>query len=469
MKTNRWKEAGMACIGVFFLFLSCSKEVNVPDVADGSTSGNLTAKVNRFIADYVKSAYLWTSSVNWKTVDPAKEPDSFDFFRKLLHADDKWSLLTDDIQSMAGELEGISTSFGYRPLFLSRANSNRRYAVILFVYPGTPAAQAGIKRGDLFAAVNGSIMTEENYRDMYYASAVTLQRGIAVDGDVVPDPDSQPVSLTAVTMYQNPILKDTVIARGEKRIGYLSYADYTIESEKPLQEIFAGQKAQGVTEVVLDLRYNGGGFAQTSVVLSSILAPAAAVKGRELFHAEVWNENYMAYFNQKKEDLNDYFIDTLSVNMDLSRLFVLTSKNTASASESTIIGLDPYMEVVRIGTATHGKYCGGGLLSNSNDREIANWGMYLMLYRYTNRDGIPPFTNGLAPDFEVKEDYLDLPPFGDGQDPLLGKALELITGQAETVQPRSGRPSTPPLVPLDTELHGALNGKMIKTGIRMPE
>lgn len=468
MRTNYRKRLWLLCGGWWLVaLLSCNEEKTVIVYASGDGTGTTdtketvsatTQKVNRFIAEYMEELYLWTSSVSWRTVKPADASDPFDFFAELVYTDDKWSMLTDDLQELSNEFEGVSTTFGHILIFGHFSNSDNLFAIVLYVYPGTPAEKAGVKRGDIFLSVNGNGITEENYRELYYAPSLVVERGILTEQGITFD--SQTYSMQAETLYENPIVKDTVIVKGAHKIGYLCYTDYTIESENALVELFSGYKSQGVTDVVLDLRYNGGGFAQTSVLLSSILAPAAVVERKEVFITQVRNDAWMAYLAGNNVDLNEYFTDTLSVNMDLKRVFVLTTENTASASESTLIGLDPYMDVVRIGAATHGKYYGGGLYSDGDNRDIANWGMYLMIYRFDNRNGITSRAGGLTPDIEVEEDYFALYPFGDERDPLLGAALEVITGQP--VQARSDK-SPHPYSIMPTERRGALVGKMIQT------
>ncbi|MDR2469998.1 MAG: hypothetical protein LBD27_05910 [Tannerella sp.] len=448
----------LLCSGLTLLFPSCEKEEETTIYEpDGTVNeARLAKKVNQFVTDYAKDYYLWTSTVNWKTVDPAADVNSFDFFQRLVYSDDKWSMLTNDIQGLESEFEGVSTTFGYVLIFGRFSDTNALFAVVLYVYPDTPADRAGVKRGDFIISLNGEMITEENYTDLYYAPSVTIGKGVLAGNAIAPETS---VSMTAVNMYENPILKDTVIVKGANRIAYLCYADYTMESERPLQEVFSRYRATGVTDVVLDLRYNGGGYAQTSVVLSSILAPADVVKRKDIFTTLIWNDILTAYFKEMGEDVNEYYTDTLSVNMDLKRVFILMSEHTASASESTIIGLDPYMDVVRIGTATHGKYCGGMLFSKENDKEISNWGMYLMVYRFANKNGVTSFTGGLEPDLEVEEDYFPLFPFGDERDPLLGMALETITGQSSFRKQIDK--SLPPHSILKTKRRGTLVGKRI--------
>jgi C-terminal processing protease CtpA/Prc len=447
------------CGFVMIAFLSCEKEdedISIYDPDGTVNEERMNQKVNRFIADYTKDYYLWTSSVDWKKVDPDAGGKSGEFFKGLIHADDKWSMLTEDVKSLESQFDGVTTTFGFVPVFGEFSDLDALFAIVLFVYPDTPADLAGLKRGDFIIAMNDGLITEENYRELYYASSITVEKAVYEGNDLVP---GVTVQMTAVNMYENPVIRDTVLVKGENRVAYLCYSDYTKESEKVLQEIFSRYRAEGVTDVVLDLRYNGGGYAQTSVVLSSILAPSDVVKRKEVFTTLVWNDALMAYFKKNRQDVNEYFTDTLSVNMDLKRVFILMSDQTASASESTIIGLDPYMNVIRVGEATHGKYCGGMLFSEENDPEIENWGMYLMVYRFANRNGITSFTGGLEPDIPVTEDYFPLMPLGDERDPLLGAALEVITGEP-SLKAKVHRSGLPGKI-VKSERRGALVGKRI--------
>jgi len=470
MKHNNKKWVGfvLACISMFFL--SCEKESNESNETRILVSGN-TLKVNNFIYEDVKDYYLWTSTINWSKMDPKYETDSYAFFDKMIYkTTDQWSMLTDNAQGFVNSLDGVATSFGYELIWGTFINSSARFAIVLFVYPNSPAEKAGLKRGDFLVAINGTDdITEANYMDLYNAPSISLGRAfLSNDGDLVLD--SNPVNMTAITMYEDPVVKDTVVVRGNHKIGYLCYTSYTMESESRLQEVFAGFKAQGVTDIVLDLRYNGGGYAETSCVLSSILAPASVVNRKDIFLTQTWNDELTSYFKRTGEDTNEYFMDNLSVNMDLSRLYVLTMRFSASASEATMIGLKPYMDVIQIGEATHGKYYGGALLSPMvydsrkniwiDDVEIDNWMMYLMVYRYADRNGDTSFSGGLIPDYQVVEDYnYLLPQLGDGRDPLFGKAISLITG--ESVEIRSAQSLPHPHIIDGVNLRSPLNGKML--------
>jgi len=427
-----------ALIGLFLM--GCNKE------SDGLKS-ELTVheRINKFIVEVVHTYYLWENKTDWKQYENRKAyqayTNHYELFEELLHEDDYWSTLTDDIAGMESQFSGVSTTFGYTLSFWKISeNADDVVAVVLFTTSDSPAAKAGLKRGDVIIEMNGNKITADNYRNLYYAPSLVLRCG-ALESKTKPItfvPLSETISLNAIEMYENPVNFSRVIERSGKKIGYLSYTGYQMESEVELIKLFTQFKSDGVQDVVLDLRYNPGGYSRTSLILSSILAPESVVKNKRTYLIHHYNTMLSTYYRENNYATSEKFLDTVSVNMDLSRLYVLTSGRTASASEATMVGLDAYLDVIQIGEATSGKYCGGILLSpedqygekNRNVYEsFSNWGMYIMIYRFANINGISSFTGGLEPDIQAEEDDFDLKPFGDETDPLLGRALAHIMGE----------------------------------------
>lgn len=463
--------ARLAICGLYLLgFLTACDEEWIKPTPKPDPENKVTLKVNEFIYEGLRSEYLWENTINWNAIDFKKEKDSHAFFKRLIYKDDRWTSLTDNAEAWNQGFAGISTTYGFDLRFSYIGQTDELVAIVRYVYPGTPADRAGIRRGDLLLKLNGGPITVKNYADFYDKPTIVVNKGILKDKTLTAEPVG--VAMTAVEMYQDPILKDTVINKDGHRVGYLCYSDYTERSTAELIKVFTRFKTAGVTDVVLDLRYNGGGYVSTARALCSILAPEAAMKKKERFLFKLWNENYMSYWKSKgrNDELYETFVDTLGINMNLNRLYILTGKGTASASELTLTGLTPYMDVVQIGDTTHGKFCGGIVLmpkhlwwdkSASYYQEIKNWGMYVMIYKFSNKRN-DEFPRGFAPKYVVKEYLLELYPFGDERDPLLGKALELITGkQVAKARSRRIQPALREL-PIDNP-NRPLNGKAIDT------
>ena len=413
-------------------------------------------RINRFIIDGVQTFYLWEAETDWKQYENRKsyvDVDHYKLFDQLIYRDDPWSTLTEDVHGLEDQFSGISTTFGYTLSFYYNpyTNNNEVIAIVLYTSSDSPANRAGLKRGDIIIEINGSKLTADNYRELYTANSIQVRCGqVNVESKTITLLPGV-FNLTAVNMYENPINAITIIERGGNKTGYLCYTGYQRESENELFQIFTDFKAAGVKNVVLDLRYNPGGFSRTAQILSSILAPESVVKNKSIYLEHHYNNLYTTYLKGEGYALNETFVDTLPVNMNLSRLYVLTSKNTASASEATMVGLDPYMQVIQIGDTTSGKFCGGVLLSPEDMYEkkdaryyesFSNWGMYIMIYRYANINGITSFSAGLVPDMLAIEDVFDLKPFGDEEDPLLGRALAHIMGVPYT-ETRSAKITVP--------------------------
>ena len=423
-------------LAISLILLGCTND-DMGDIRE--EVGQQTRLVNEFVISYSKFYYLWNDKVSYEGKDPRYIEDPFALFDKLVYSElDRWSYLTDDAGMMFNNYQGVQTSYGYSLVLGQFSNTGTYFAVVQFVYPNSQASKAGIKRGDIILAIDGQEITEENYLKLYYSSQIRLQLGI-YDSQlmaVVPDTGNE-VALSASVLSIDPVNASAIIEEDGHKVGYICYTDYVESSHSKLAGICSGFKSAGVTDVVLDLRYNLGGAANSSVFLSSLFAPAEHVSKRSLFLKELWNSNLSQYLSSFGYQLLDsYFtVDALPYNLDLDRIFILTTQETASASEATIIGLEPYMDVVTIGATTHGKYC-ASLLLQSTDKdnniieEIKNWAMNLVVYKFANKDGFTDFTGGLKPDHIVQDNLLGALPFGDKNDPLLAKALELITGKS---------------------------------------
>jgi carboxyl-terminal processing protease len=353
----------------------------------------------------------------------------------LLFKDDKWSFITDDVKSLEGSFKGVETTFGYSLAFGRFSNTGNIFALVEFVYPETPAAVAGIERGDIIVKLNGNDITDENYRDLLYAPNVSLSFGIRGTDGISVDPKA--VSLVAKELKLNPVLITDIVEHGDKKIGYLFYAQYIADFNSSLDEAFQYFMNEGITDLVVDLRYNPGGGTNAAQHFCSSIAPLSAVNNKETLVTFQWNDKYQEYFETRNNNsqLKVTFIDNIPVKMGLNSVYVLTGSGTASASELSITGLKPYMNVTTVGETTYGKYTASITMkpedfydNEAQYNDFINWGIQPIVLRYANSQGVTDFKEGFTPDIPVEDDLFSGIQLGEKEEPLFKAAIEDITG-----------------------------------------
>ena len=428
------------------------------------------AYVNFFAYNVLNDVYLWkqdiTAALNaWSILgDPVKAVKRARYKTLAGEDVDKWTMMTDAYTEMVGGTEGVSSgTYGCEYKFYLKAeNSDEVLAFVAFTYPNSPAAEAGLQRGDVVLEVNGKGVNTSNYMDLYNSPSLTI--GIGKFNKGTYSKVEKTVSMQPRAMYEDPVVMTKVFDCGGKKVGYLLYTSFTFESSLALYDVCKDFKQQGVTELILDLRYNGGGYVFTEEVLASMLAPEAEVKNKSVFETEIWNDDYMAYYKKNGTDLNTYFstsfkqifndktydINTSDANIGLNKIYALVGSGSASASESIIVGLLPYMDIEIIGEQTHGKYCTGimwkgeewyqDIVDNYKENKmdfaekhpqfadwkkyIADWGIYVMINRYGDKDGNNPcMPNGLTPDEKAVDRIEETYQLGDERENLLNIAL----------------------------------------------
>ena len=444
---------------------SCSK-----DKQDNESWKNLDESsrqryfVNQFAYNMISVYYLWKDEIAdglklWKTTD-----DPIAKVRELRYKDatgkdiDKWTVVTDDFESFQGQVTGNTKSMGF-DFNLYYADASKEYVAIIinFTYPDSPAYEAGIKRGDVIVALNDEVLTPANYKTLI--NSTILGGGSAK----LTFADGSEKSLTAVQMYLNPVTCYKVIEKGGRKIGYLHFASFTLDAAPDLVNVFRDFTNSGITELVLDLRYNGGGYMTTSEVLSSLIAPpdyveAGAIFQRDIYNSiltEAWGESITRFTTDFSIEgtLGDYTVSTKGINPCISKLHVIMTGSSASASESTVCGLMPYMDISLVGQKSYGKYCGGYIVDgkywydlyksemseesyNAGIKYTDNWGVYVMVSRYADKDGNTPcMPDGFQPDIEVEDNPLDGHQLGDEDETMLAAAL---AGKAPAAKREAG-------------------------------
>jgi C-terminal processing protease CtpA/Prc len=414
MRNTRLSLNGIILLLCIALFYGCVEENNTVS----------TAEINTFIYDNMQFGYLWSDKM--PNLNPYTQPDSKYFFDQLLYKSiDHWSFITDDIVALNAYFAGIRKEMGYsiRGYYVSD-NSNQVVVFVELVHPGTPASRAGLKRGDMIVKIDGENITESNYGKLFNNDQIEIMKGEIV-GDEIYDLEPS-INLFAEVIQINPIHKSEIFEVGGEKVGYLAYTGFIHEYNENLENEFAAFKAEGISDLILDLRYNSGGAISSAKLLASMICPASC-EGEVFIHT-AYNQQLTEYleneYANEEEIFNDYFEKNAN-NLDLSRLFVLTTSGTASASEMVIYSLSPYMDIIQIGETTHGKYYGSITIS---DEQRHSWAIQPIVMRAENVDNSIDYSKGLPPDTDVKDDYTY--ELGTEDDYLTSIALAKISGVA---------------------------------------
>lgn len=472
MDLNRLKLTLSCLIISGYVITGCTKEEgNSDNSGDKSKITEETRYANRFAREALEIYYYWNEEISkdLNQLDPEKNSDPIATVEKIRYHDgtneiDKWTMLTDNMDEFTSSVEGVTTTYGYTPIvYKLRKESNELVAAVAFVSENSPAEKAGLKRGDLIYKIDGKTLTTENKLDLFYSSQIKLSLA-KLDGNTI-TPTTE-LSLEAVKMYENPILCDSVYNFNGKKVGYLAYSSFDLKSIPELINICKEFKNEGIKELILDLRYNGGGYVITENVLASMFAPQVNVTNKDVFEKEDYNEFFTKYYEQEGistitrfqteynyEDM-DLNVSTKDANIGLEKIYGIITKNSASASEALLSGLMPYMDIELIGQKSHGKYCTGWMLAaedayNRVTQAIKNWGIYVMVSIYKNaNDETPCMPNGLTPNVKAEDNPLETYQLGDENEAMLKVALE----KAGKVYPasRTQETYTPDLKAIDT-------------------
>ena len=398
-------------------------QADVPNLAD--TKFKNQAELNNFLSGYPKPENLFDALRVDKNID-------------------KFSWIVDDYLVLEGQLQGTTNNNGVEfGLSYKASGSNEIIGWVRYVIPNSDASTKNIKRGDIFYAVNGTQLTDANYAALLFGSNNDYTLNMADINGGVFTPNGKTVTLTKTVLDENPILVNTVITSGSKKIGYLLYNGFYSNYDTKLNEAFGTLKSQGITDLVLDLRYNGGGSVTTATRLASMITGSFT---GQVFSKQQWNAKIESYYaTNNPESLKDFFVDkigTIPINsLNMTKIYILTSRSSASASELVINGLKPYMNVVQIGDVTVGKNVGSVTLYDSptfgKDKRNANhrYAMQPIVLKIVNSVGFGDYQSGLTPTFPLKESLNNLGVLGAASEPLLNLAIAKITGTAKTKQP----------------------------------
>ncbi len=466
MKTGNYRNIISLIIFSSLIFTGCKKDkVQAPPVVIPDAS-----VVNKFIWNGMHDYYLWSSQIPNLSEPKFGEKDTLNLllnrftdpqvlFTSLLYqynTIDKWSFMVDNSQTITDWISGTSKTAGYDYMLARIDQAGNLIGFIRYVYKNSPAEKAGLKRGNLFLKVNDQSLTISNYQTLL-AITDTYKLGFANITNGTIAANNLSATLTPIEMQEDPINKDTIFVYNNQKIGYLVYNGFNSDFDLQLNNVIKTFKDANIDQMVLDLRYNGGGSVQSSTYLASMLYGTDVTK---VFASSQYNAGFQAAIAEQSgsASLNYYFANTIIATattssapintLNLQKIYIIVSDNTASASELLINGLRPYMNVKVVGINTVGKYVGSMTIedwidNNGTVNPKDPYAMQPIVVKFANKDGVTDFINGLTPDIVASEfsqtgitadELTGILPFGDPNEKLLKYVLADISGIPITAQ-----------------------------------
>ncbi|WP_299052777.1 S41 family peptidase [uncultured Polaribacter sp.] len=421
-------------------------------------------KVHTFAWKGLNAYYLWQSSVlelQDNYFNNQNELNSFlaaydspeSLFESLLNRPtDRFSWMVEDYNALENSFQGINVSTGMEfGLKRYKDNDTKVYGYVRYVVPNSSAAINNVERGMIFNAVNGTQLTDTNYNSLLFDSNANLNIELASYNDGNPISNGTFINLTKEQVVENPVAIYNIIPENGKKIGYLLYNQFSSAYDAQLNAAFNFFKAENIDELIVDLRYNGGGSVKTATYLGSMITGQF---DEQVYSKEVWNEKvqnaisedrFLNYFTDEilNFDQNENIVLQEPINsLNLTKAYFIVTGSTASASELVINSLRAYIDVAIIGTTTVGKQVGSVTLYDSDNltktginlnpnHTYAIQPIVLEISNKDNQNELLGFTPGVTlPGVEIAEDYGNLGVLGNKTEPLLQRTLSYITNGA---------------------------------------
>ena len=416
--------------------------------------GNLTGRYGSgtleeersFVRSYMDEAYLWYAEI--PEVDPFLPPYNAtpaqlalaNYFEALTtpaltpanRRKDRFSFTMSTAQWNALAQTGVVGGYGIEWALASPTPP--RAARVVYVENGTQAATAGVARGDalLQVVVDGTAIDFVGTTDAAQIAALNEAIFSPAPGRQVSfrlrgnDGAERTVALTASSITTTPVKEARVIEAPGGRVGYLLFNDFILPAEAQLKTAFDTFRAANISDLVLDLRYNGGGYLFMASQLAYMIAPASQTAGKT-FERSMYSDKRAAASNSPSSNLP--FLSVSSgvagtgtqansplPNLALSRVYVLATAGTCSASESVINGLRGVdVEVIVVGSSTCGKPYG------FTARDNCGLSYFPVEFKGVNAKGFGDFADGIAPACPVADDLGN--PLGSEREAMLAAAL----------------------------------------------
>jgi len=408
------KSMPLLVIAGMLTIISCSKEKSFDSsgVLPPTDSVNPNRLLNDTAVEYSRDIYLWYNQIpanfdGSQYADPNKVMNAIRQYSMEPGFDkpvDRWSFAIkqtewDNLSS------GSSQDFGLDVAFIQSADLRVRA-----IEPASAAGVAGVRRGWKIVKVNNNSNVSTSNVD-FLANAIFNSASTSFTFEK-PDGSTVDLVLNATGYQTNPIYLDTVYNTGGKTVGYMVFNSFlgdTAQIYNGFTRIFNRFQTAGVNEVIIDLRYNGGGYVSVQEKLANYLVNAAA--NGDVMMKQEFNDRYPQY--------NETTLFGKLGTLNLNRIFFIVSDNTASASELLINNLKPWMDVKLVGPeASYGKPVGYFPIP------VGDWYIFPVSFRTTNKNGEGSYFNGLAPDKLVADGLTS--DWGDVNESCLASIVKYI-------------------------------------------
>lgn len=399
------------------LFTSCRKDNN------SGTSNEITDSMAR------DSLYILMNSwYYWWNLMPSVNKDSYsnpyDLMDAMMYKTlDKWSFVADYNEFIA-EMQGEFVGHGFRIGLDDSLNAR-----IAMIYSKSPLYSSGVRRGWIVKTINGTAVAPvlQSGDATAYSNLIGPSTAGVTNVFVFKKPDGTEttISSTKASFTVNSVIAcDTLHLSTGEVAGHIVFDSFIQPSAQELADAFAYLKSAGVKDLILDLRYNSGGYLYIAQALASYIAGNSLATGQKYFATLT--------YNSKHQDQNTSYNFKSTVSpLDLTRLVVITTRLTASASEAVMNGLKPFIDVVSVGDTTYGKPVG------MNGWAIGEKYFYWPItFKMVNAKNEGDYFDGLPPAKVVEDDITH--DFSDRNELCLKEALNYL--ETGSVSAKSFRP-----------------------------
>ncbi len=380
----------MLFFSILFFSVSCEEEQTISDEQAAKNA----------VKEIMEEWYYWYEKMPEVKINDYQ--DVYYLLNAMMYTEkDVWSFIMpyDEFIQYYSEASYEGYGFGFK----EDENNN---VFITFVFKDSPLYAKGVRRGWQLIELDDELVTDLTTASQLLSA--TVQSTFAF---IRPQGDTVSYSFQKKTITQNTVLHSEIIDTMGTKIGYMVLQSFVTPTLEEVDDVFQDFSAKGIDEMILDLRYNGGGDASVASYLAS-----------SIIDQDSEGDLFVKYqYNDKKHEYNEEInFEKSAYKLNLDRLMVITMEGTASASEMIVKGLEPYINVKLVGHKTHGKPVG----MNVFDLQEYGYAFAPVTFKIVNNSGDGDYFNGIPVDATINDDITRQ--FGDRHEDCLEECIYYI-------------------------------------------